>query len=565
MNQFNPSPPAPKAASASRFVVPWPGAWFQRWQRFWLVMLGCCLLVVSCQGSDPSTVAPGETGVDAARITLGTTSKIRTLDPADSYEIISGNLLYNLGDRLYTNKPGTTDLEPQLATALPTISADGLTYTIPLREGVSFHDGTAFNAEAMAFSLQRFMDNGGQPSFLLTNVVESVAASAEFELTITLKSPFAAFPSLLSFAGLCAVSPTAYAKAQEFQPDTFVGTGPYRLVEVTTDGVKIDRVEDYWGTPAQNPGVNLQIFSSAANLFNALRTGSVDLAYQSLDPEQVKTLQEEATAGSLQVASSEGNGIHYLSVNVLSAPLDQLPVRQALAAAVDRQILSDRVFQGQVQPLYSLVPSSLSASVPAFQDRYGDSNPTLALDLLKQAGFSAENPAQIDFWYRSNISSNVLAATTLKAIIEDRLGGALVLNLQGVESATAYENLDKGAYPLFLLDWVPDFLDADNYLEPFLTCSEGSATTGCVAGASQYQGSFYYNDRVNQLISQQRQELDPAQRQAQLTEIQTIVATDVPFIPLWSNREFLFGQSSVQNMTLEPTQQVPFSPLQKQG
>ena len=108
-------------------------------------------------------------------------------------------MLYNLGDRLYTYAPGTTELEPQLATEMPTVSADGLTYTIPLREGVTLHDGSAFNAEVMAFSIQRFMDNGGRPAFLLSEKIETVTATGEYELTLVLKQPFAALTALLTF------------------------------------------------------------------------------------------------------------------------------------------------------------------------------------------------------------------------------------------------------------------------------------------------------------------------------------------------------------------------------
>ena len=148
----------------------------------------CCFLAISCA----SRQATQPTGSPAAnrtgdRIVLGTTAKVRTLDPADAYDIWAGNLLYNLGDRLYTYEPGTTNLKPQLATALPEVSADGLTYKIPLRQGVVFHDGTPFNAEAMAFSLRRFIENGGQPSFLLSDTVESVEATGANELTIQLK------------------------------------------------------------------------------------------------------------------------------------------------------------------------------------------------------------------------------------------------------------------------------------------------------------------------------------------------------------------------------------------
>jgi peptide/nickel transport system substrate-binding protein len=521
-------------------------------------------VVIACQpnGSQaPNSLSPD---TNSQRITLGTTGKIRTLDPADAYEILSGNLLYNLGDRLYTNKPGTTDLEPQLATALPTISEDGLVYQIPLREDVVFHDGTPFNAEAMAFSLQRFMEEGGQPSFLLTNIVESVEATGEAEITITLQSPFAAFPSLLAFTGLCAVSPTAYGgENQGFQTDSFVGTGPYQLVELGSDSVRLDPFPDYWGEQPQNQGIDIQIFSSSANLFNAAQTGVVDLAYQTLDPEQIRSLQQQADQGQLQALASEGNGIHYLSVNVLSEPLDQVAVRQALAAAIDRQLLSERVFQGQVEPLYSLLPTTLAGYRPVFDQRYGDGNADKALELLQQAGFSPENPVDLDLWYRSNINSNALAASTIKATVDQRLQGAMNLNLQGVESATAYENLDKGAYPLFMLDWSPDFLDADNYLEPFLTCNEGSPEGGCIQGASQYQGAFYYDNRVNELITAQRQEQDPAARQQQFSELQDILVQAVPFIPLWSNKEFLFAQNGIEGVAIEPTQKVAFWTLRR--
>jgi len=108
--------------------------WSRHWQslgRYWGLFCLCCLLAISCGDSNRNTLdhAPQEPG----RIAIGTTAKIRTLDPADAYELFTNNLLYNLGDRLYTYAPGTTTLKPQLAAALPQVSEDGLTYTIPLR------------------------------------------------------------------------------------------------------------------------------------------------------------------------------------------------------------------------------------------------------------------------------------------------------------------------------------------------------------------------------------------------------------------------------------------------
>jgi peptide/nickel transport system substrate-binding protein len=521
---------------------------------FWL----CCLLLVSCVRSP----LPGNLGQsDAGRIVLGTTATLSTLDPADAYGTFPSSLLYNLGDRLYTYKLDSDEVVPQLATALPKVSADGLTYTIPLRQGVKFHDGSNFDAEAMAFSLQRFLQNGGAPAFLLTDTVETVKATAANELTIKLKQPFAAFPALLAFAGACAVSPQAYEiKAGAFKSDSFVGTGPYKLSKYGTDQIRLDAFDQYWGPKPANRGIDIQFFSSPANLYNAFRTGAVDVAYQSLALGQIQNLQQQAPQTGWQVITRSGSGIDYLSLNLKSPPLDQLAVRQAIAAVIDRAVLEQRVFQSQVTALYSLIPSTLAVQKPVFQATVGRDR---AQALLTQAGYSLAKPLKVEFWYRSNVGNDRLAALTLKAVAQKQLGGLLQFDLKSVESTTAYKNLDKGAYPIFLLDWSPDFLDADNYIQPFMACAKGSAETGCTEGASFGQGSFYFSDRVNNLIDRSRQAQNPALRQQIFAELQDILATDVPFIPLWQSKDFLFAQKNIQGARLEVTQKVPFWSLQK--
>lgn len=116
------------------------------------LLLGCLLLFWLCVGLVGCVALPK--AIESDRIVVGTAARLRTLDPADAYELLSGALLYALGDRLYTTRPDSVEIVPQLATALPEISPDGLTYRIPLRQDVRFHDGSPFNAAAMAFSLQ---------------------------------------------------------------------------------------------------------------------------------------------------------------------------------------------------------------------------------------------------------------------------------------------------------------------------------------------------------------------------------------------------------------------------
>jgi len=536
-----------------------------RWQRLtkYLGLFSlCCLLMIACGRPDQSSTPPSSTASD--RITLGTTARIQTLDPADAYEISSGNLLYNLGDRLYTYKSGTTNLKPQLATALPQVSADGLTYTIPLRQGVVFHDGTPFNGEAMAFSLQRFIENGGRPAFLLGDAVAAIKATGDAELTIRLKKPFAAFPSLLAFSGACAVSPKAYEiGVGKFKPSTFVGTGPYKLATYGSDLLRLDAFAQYWGEKPANSGIDVQIFSSSANLFNAFRSGAVDVAYQNLEPNQTRTLEQRASKGEWQAITGPGSNITFLTLNLKDEPLNNLVVRQAIAAMVDRPLLQNRVFQGQVEPLYSLVPTVFDANKPVFQNQYGDGNLAKVQELLTQAGYSPAQPLRLSLWYRSNVPNNVSAATTLKGFAQQKLGGLVQIELNSVESATAYQNLDKGIYPIFMSDWYGDFFDPDSYLQPFLACTQGSKATGCQEGGSQGRGSFYYSDRVNQLIDQERQEQDPAKRQQIFAQIQDLVAEDVPYVPLWQNKDYAFAQAGIKGTRLEPTQQFPFWTLSK--
>ncbi|HAN45415.1 MAG TPA: peptide ABC transporter substrate-binding protein, partial [Cyanobacteria bacterium UBA8156] len=96
----------------------------------------------------------------------------------------------------------------------------------------------------------------------------------------------------------------------------------------------------------------------------------------------------------------------------------------------------------------------------------------------------------------------------------------------------------------------------------FLGCTQARANL-CVEGASHFQGTFYHNPKINALLAQQRQEGDRARRTQQLRQIQAIAAADVPFIPLWQTREYAFARKSIAGLRLEPTQQLPYSPLHK--
>ncbi|EFA68984.1 ABC transporter substrate-binding protein [Cylindrospermopsis raciborskii] len=537
--------------------------WLGKPVKFLSLFSLCFLLTISCSPTQHSNTSPQNLYADA-RITIGTTAKPRTLDPADAYELASLGLIFNMSDRLYTYNPGSTEIQPQLATSLPKVSADGLTYTIPLRKDVVFHDGTPFNAKAMEFSIQRFIENKGKPSFLLSDTIDSVKATKEHELTIRLKKPFAAFPALLAFSGVCPVSPKSYQiGAGKFQPNIFVGTGPYKLQEYGADSLKFDVFEQYWGEKPANKGINVQIQSSPVNLFNAFKTGAFDVAYLSLQPDQIRSLEEGAKTGNWQAITAQGSVVSYMVLNRNQQPLDQPEVRKAIASLVNRSLLNDRVLYGQADPLYSMIPTTFNVSQPLFKNKYGDGEFDRAKNLLTAAGFSVEKPAKIQVWYPSSSPTRSLVAQTLKSLADTKMGGILQLEIKTVEGATFFKEISKGSYPIALLDWYPDFLDPDNYVQPFLACEQGSESKGCEKGGSQTQGAFYYSQTMNKLIDQQRQEQNPEARKKIFNQIQNLVLEDVPYIPLWQNKDYVFAQKGVNNVQLDPTQNLIYKNIKK--
>ena len=164
----------------------------------------------------------------------------------------------------------------------------------------------------------------------------------------------------------------------------------------------------------------------------------------------------------------------------------------------------------------------------------------------------------MEIWHPSGSITRGIVTETLKAYTDQELGGIIQFIPNSVESASFFGNLSKGVYPAALVDWYPDFLDPDNYIQPFMSCTKGSLNTGCSEGAAQSRGSFYYSDLANQLIEQERQEQDPQKRQAIFVELQQLLAEDVPYVPLWQTKDYAFAQNGITGVTINPSQTFPF-------
>jgi polar amino acid transport system substrate-binding protein len=157
-------------------------------------------LAVEWHGFDDTTmVMPSEAEVpEEDVIVIGTTDKVTVLDPADSYDFHTWEIHHNTMDTLLHYVPGTTDLEPGLATDMPEVSEDGLEYTFHLVEGASFPDGTPFNAEAVKWSIDRVIALEGDPNWLVSSFVDSVEVVDEYTVKFVLSGPVNYFPLLVA-------------------------------------------------------------------------------------------------------------------------------------------------------------------------------------------------------------------------------------------------------------------------------------------------------------------------------------------------------------------------------
>lgn len=462
------------------------------------------------------------------RLTVASAGRIASLDPAQASTYGTLQLLSALGDTLYTRDLNGS-LRPQLAKTQPQISKDGRTITIPLRQDVLFHDGSRFDAAAMAFSLRRFLRIGTQ-SYVVGDRIDAIETPGPHLLRIRLSRPSSSLESLLTSPYLTPVSPTAYANHQDrFLNDRFIGTGPYRLASFRATQQRLVPFERYWGPPPSNAGLDLINLSNSTALFGALRSGEVDvLLSESIDEDQQLALDRRAAQGLIQESSGPALQIGYITLLSNAPPLRSQAVRQALALSLDRDLISARVSHHQRKPLRSLIPPSLRGGHPEPWPRHDRRQ---ARQLLRNAGYCQGRPLLLPFTYRSNVPSDRLMALTWQAQLRRDLADCVRLNLEGVESTTVYRQLGEGAFKAVMLDWSGSYPDPEAYLAPLLSCSHSTGDV-CEAGEAVISGSFWTRPGLEAALRRSDSIQGPL-RVKQLMAIDTMAAEGAAYIPVW--------------------------------
>ncbi len=507
-----------------------------------LRLLSVTVLVLASMLFVPlATMAASPAATTSDTLVVGTTDKLSVFDPADVYDFHAWEIWHNTGDGLLISVPGTAgEVQPGLAEKYD-VSADGKEYTFYLRKGVTFPDGTAFNADAVKGSIDRVIDMAGklnppgEVAFLVTDYVDKVDKIDDYTVKFTLKGAYSFFPGLVASNPYKIIDPKQWSM-DEYQADnTSGGIGPYKITSWKRDEeLVMEANPTYYGAQPKIGKVIIRYFADSSTMRIALENGEIDIAWKSLAPADMKSLQD---VKGIVVEKQPGTEIRYVCYNAKTPPFDNKNVRTALGLMLDREEIADTGFQGTKVPLYSMIPPGFLGH----EDAYKDSDMEQATALLAEAGFTAEKPLEVPLWYSPTHYGDTEA--DVAALIKDEWekSGVVKVTLQNAEWATYKEYRNKGSMPVFLLGWYPDYIDSDDYTYPF-------GHTGATDGL----GIFYSNPQMDKLLEAAQVEQDQTKRADLYKQIQELWLTENPTTPFAQGALFVAHKDTVKGIVLDP-------------
>jgi peptide/nickel transport system substrate-binding protein len=462
----------------------------------------------------PAADAAG-TPQECANVNISLSADPPMLDPARSSALVDRQVLNSVFDKLIDlNAEG--DMVPMLATEWQ-VSDDNLTYTFKLRDDVTFHDGTQFDAEAVKFNLERGMAEESPRRNELV-VIESIEVVDPTTVEVTLKEPFAPFLSVLTDRSGMMASPTAVQEAGDNFSSQPIGSGPFKFQErVTGSTITLARNEDYWqeGLPKAE-SITYKIFTDANTALVNLRSGQVDVT-DVLPPKEVPALQNDP---QFVVVNEPGLGYQGIYLNTTQPPFDNPNVRKAFDLMIDREALVKVLFGETATPGHS--PFSEAHFAHGESDTFEKPNVEQAKQLLAEAGAS-----NVSFTMKTGTSA---ANAQLAQVVQSMLQPAgFNMQIEKVEFGTLLEQGETGNYQALQLGW-SGRPDPDQNIFDFIV-------TG-----GRNNDSRYANPAVDDLLRQARAEGDEAARKTLYDQVMQTLHEDVPYV-------YLYHQNNVFGMT----------------
>ncbi|WP_121746034.1 ABC transporter substrate-binding protein [Streptomyces sp. E2N166] len=492
-------------------------------------------VLAACGGSDSGS------GGDA--IVVGTTDRFTAseeapapFDPAYAYDVGSWNVLRQTTQTLMIQPRGDGEPVPEAAEKCGFTDTGNERYACTLRDGLKFANGDAVTADDVKFSIERALSiKADSQVYGLLSTVDTVETQGDREVIFHLNTADATFPFKLSTPVAGIVNPDDYEKGKLREGFELTGSGPYTMkAEVKNDEMTkavFTKNPDYKGSlKVNNDKVEMVSFDDAEAMGAALDKGDIDVMTRAMTPDQIRKLAN-ATDGDIDLIEVAGLEIRYLGFNTDAPTVKDKAVRQAMAQLINRSELVSEVYGSQAEPLYSMVPASITGHSNSFFNKYGDPSVGKAKGMLEDAGI--ETPVKLTMHYTTD---HYGAATKqefeqLQKQLND--SGLFDIDIKGAPWDKFRPAELKGEYDVFGMGWFPDFPDADSFIAPFLD-------------KDNTLNSPYANPEIrNTLIPESRREADRLSAVDSLTDIQDITAADVPVIPLWQGKQYVAAGDDV--------------------
>jgi peptide/nickel transport system substrate-binding protein len=534
------------------------------------IVFAACGTAASPSPSSPSTAstAPGSseaasgspaasaagTPKEGGTLVVQNLGDVATSDSAFSQDSNTSYVLNQVVEGLVSLKPGTVgELAPGLAKSW-TASPDGLTYTFELQDGVKFHDGTDFNADAVCYNYNRWNDFTGalaSPDYAYyygavfggfgkDSNLASCKACSPTEVVIALKHPYTTFllSQTISTFGLNSPAALKAGDADNADPTkspygtggkgAMTGTGPFKFQEwVVGDHVTIVKNPDYWNKAgmAHLDAVTFRKISDPTAVLNALQAGDIDLATV-FNPVDIPTVQADT---KLQVITrGDSCNLFHLAMNETHKPFDNPKIRQAVAAAVNRQNLIDTFYGGNDNA--AVAKTWMPPTTFGFKD---ENLPAYDVDAAKKLiTDSGVAPADLtfDFWYPSEVFRPYMPDP--KGIWQASQSDLAAVGFHPTAQTKPWQggylkDESTGKYPMWLIGWTCDWAGPDNFLDTAFFY---------YSGAKPNPEFAYKNDALNALMKKAEQEPTLDASKPLWEQAQDMIVTDMPTLPLVNSK-----------------------------
>jgi peptide/nickel transport system substrate-binding protein len=479
---------------------------------------------------------------DGGTLTVALSADPDKLDPTLSRSLYSRYVFHTMCEKLYDLGPDAK-IVPQLATALPTISSDGLSLTIPLRQGVKFADGGTLDSAAVKTTINRGLTLKGSGRKSELGPISSIETPDPNTVVIKLSKPFAPLTAALADRAGMILSPTAVAKLGANFSTAPVCVGPFKFASrVAQNSIKVVRDPLYYDAAKVHlDAIEYRIITDSSIRTANLKSGDAQVA-DSLSAQDAPTLQKDS---SMTVLQSDSLGYQGLTINIgnangidnpaktLDTPIAKDPrIRQALEASIDREALVKSLFNG----LNTVACSPISPKSEFTSDAAQvcpPHDPAKAKQLLAQAGVTT--PYKISM-ITSNNPDSLRLAQALQAMVKE---GGFDLVIKPVEYTALLDQQDRGDFELLQLGW-SGRVDPDANTFAFV----GTGGSQNVAGNS--------DPAMDKLLIDARQSRDKAQRIQLYGQVVTRLHETDPIIYLYRSRNLTGVSNKVKGVQTYP-------------